>query len=90
MSYIEDSAYCMACEANVLIRALRPNHVLHLLLSTVTMGLWMIVWGVLSVRKKNWRCSRCGRLIDFKVCHFCESKNNPGSTTCYNCGRDLG
>lgn len=33
----------------VLVRGHRPNHVLHLILSLVTFGLWVPVWLVLTV-----------------------------------------
>ena len=33
----------------VLVRGRRPNHVLHLLLSIVTVGLWLIIWVLLVI-----------------------------------------
>jgi hypothetical protein len=36
-----------------------PNHILHLLLSIVT-GFWLIVWLVLSIRARPYRCPQCG------------------------------
>ena len=63
MAEDKTSMFCESCDSQVL--AVRPgtNHVLHLLLSIVTGGLWIIVWILLSVRVGGWRCSRCGRLV---------------------------
>ena len=32
----------------VLVRGQRPNHILHLLLSVFTLGLWIIVWVIIA------------------------------------------
>lgn len=39
----------------VMVRGRRPNHVLHLLLTIVTMGLWLPVWLVLALTSKEQR-----------------------------------
>lgn len=39
-----ERAYCRTCEAPVLAVKRTPSHVLHLLLSVVTAGLWILVW----------------------------------------------
>ena len=33
----------------------KPNHILHLLLSLVTFGLWLIVWFFIAISSKNYR-----------------------------------
>ncbi len=33
----------------ILVKGRRPNHILHLLLSVFTLGLWLIVWVVVTV-----------------------------------------
>jgi len=38
----------------------RPNHVLHLILTILTGGLWLIVWIILALRRGSLRCVRCG------------------------------
>ncbi len=40
--------------------AARPSHILHLLLTIVTGGLWLIVWLFLSSSGKQFRCPYCG------------------------------
>ena len=39
-----------------------PNHVLHLLLSLFTLGLWVPIWILLAIvpDSEPWRCSVCG------------------------------
>jgi hypothetical protein len=33
----------------VLVKGHRPNHVLHLILSVLTAGLWLIVWAIIAI-----------------------------------------
>lgn len=33
----------------VLVQGHRPNHLLHLILSVLTVGLWLIVWAILAI-----------------------------------------
>lgn len=49
-------------EHEKLVRAERktPNHILHLLLSIVTGGLWLVVWAALSLAPGRFRCPECG------------------------------
>jgi hypothetical protein len=39
----------------VFVKGKRPNHILHLLLTLVTVGLWAIVWIILAVVKHEQR-----------------------------------
>jgi hypothetical protein len=34
----------------IMVRGRRPNHILHLLLSIFTLGIWLIVWLVISAQ----------------------------------------
>ena len=54
---------CKSCEKSVL--AVRPgiNHVLHLLLSIITVGLWIPVWIAMSIRIGGWKCPQCGSSV---------------------------
>lgn len=52
--------YCQACNKNVVVFRKGTNHILHLLLTLVTMGLWLIVWFGSSVKFGGWRCTECG------------------------------
>lgn len=56
--------FCNACQANVMAQKNTPNHILHLILSIVTFGLWLIVWLVLIVASLGgWRCTKCGHRV---------------------------
>jgi hypothetical protein len=39
----------------VLVSGKRPNHILHLLLSIVTLGIWLIVWIIIAMTSKEHR-----------------------------------
>ncbi len=39
-----------------------PNHILHLLLSLVTCGLWLIVWIIIGCCTEAPVCSKCGNI----------------------------
>jgi hypothetical protein len=57
-----ERAYCRTCEAPVLATKQKPAHVLHLLLTLVTFGLWLFVWAFLTMiaSMKSFRCPTCG------------------------------
>ena len=57
------SKYCKNCDTNVLAIRQSPNHILHLLLSIVTCGWWLIVWFLVSIKMGGWQCSRCGSKV---------------------------
>ncbi|KQV83655.1 hypothetical protein ASC90_20440 [Rhizobium sp. Root1220] len=44
----------------VLAERQTPNHVLHLLLTIVTGGAWIIVWIILTLSVGPYRCPNCG------------------------------
>ena len=62
MSTQEASRYCKHCGKQVLVRRASTNHVLHLLLSIVTCGVWLPIWilGALCNQTIKWRCTHCG------------------------------
>lgn len=37
----------------VMVKTHRPNHILHLILSIVTLGLWLIVWAIVALKGKQ-------------------------------------
>ena len=63
MAHIERSDFCKHCDETVLVRAKSPNHILHLVLSILTCGVWLIVWLWLCLQPKDFRCSKCGRRL---------------------------
>ena len=55
------TGYCKHCAAERKLERKGTNHILHLLLSIVTFGLWLIVWLFISrLRFGGWVCSQCG------------------------------
>ena len=55
------SRYCVGCEGNTLAVGTTPNHILHLVLTLITFGLWGIVWILVAVGKSGgYKCSKCG------------------------------
>ena len=54
--------YCRICAQKRPFDKEGPNHVLHLLLSVVTLGMWLSVW-ILVIGLNMWglyRCRSCG------------------------------
>ncbi len=60
MASQENSGFCGMCNKQVLVRRKGTNHILHLILSILTAGLWIIVWILASIKMSGWRCSQCG------------------------------
>jgi len=56
----QTTKWCPICRRQTLWARRRPNHVLHLLLTLTTCGLWLIIWFLLSIRFGGWRCQTCG------------------------------
>ena len=59
--------YCARCKKNVVVFRRGTSHVLHLLLSILTAGLWLIVWIGASIKFGGWRCHECGSTDVSKV-----------------------
>lgn len=59
--------FCKSCNQRVVVFRKGTNHILHLLLSLVTLGLWLIVWFAAAVKFGGWRCERCGSTAIGKV-----------------------
>lgn len=54
------SGYCKNCKKDVIVFRPGTNHILHLLISIVTMGVWLIPWFLHSIKIGGWRCQTCG------------------------------
>lgn len=52
---------CGSCGKPTLHVVQVPAHVLHLLLSIITMGFWLIVWFFLTVGAPKPQCTICGK-----------------------------
>jgi hypothetical protein len=61
-------AYCKICGENVKAEAQikETNHILHLILSILTGGIWLVIWLLIAVSSngekniKNYSCTKCG------------------------------
>lgn len=55
--------FCRTCNAQRFFVKQRANHVLHLILTIVTLGLWSPVWITCAILAsgKPARCQTCGR-----------------------------
>jgi hypothetical protein len=64
MSQKQTSAYCPYCDRQTLAIGTKPNHLLHLVLSICTAGVWLVVWLLVAIGKiGGYRCSKCGTRI---------------------------
>lgn len=63
MSTEESTGWCRCCQAQRLIRRPGTSHVLHLLLAVITLGLWIPIWLLCSIRFGGWRCTQCGSRV---------------------------
>lgn len=61
MSEKRRSGYCRECDKQVVAFKPGTNHILHLILSLITGGLWLPVWLILVLTRGGWRCEQCGR-----------------------------
>jgi hypothetical protein len=59
---IQTSHYCATCQRRTLHTKARINHVLHLVLSVLTAGVWLVVWAILGASNsaERTRCTVCG------------------------------
>lgn len=56
--------YCKNCKKNTVQIKQRANHVLHLLLSVVTIGIWLIVWFFITLFTSDTpTCTECGNEV---------------------------
>jgi len=52
--------YCKDCQAKRVLTRPGTNHILHLLLSIFTAGLWLIIWLGVGIKMGGWSCGTCG------------------------------
>lgn len=57
------SKHCKRCGEQILAQRPGVNHILHLVMSVITGGLWLIIWLGSMIRIGGWRCSRCGKRV---------------------------
>jgi len=65
MGMEQSQQYCQHCSRQVLAARKTPNHVLHLLLTVITMGFWIPIWVLSSIQLGGWLCQSCGCKTNF-------------------------
>lgn len=66
--------WCRVCAEPRRVTSPGPNHLLHLILSLLTFGLWIIAWIVVALAA-DWTCTECGsREVIPESRHFSEEK----------------
>lgn len=63
MSVEYSTGFCKNCGKKKKLVRKGTNHILHLILSIITCGFWIIIWILASIFKDHWRCDTCGRKI---------------------------
>ncbi len=60
MAEEKKSGYCKGCQKQVVVFRKGTNHILHLLMTIITGGLWLFLWLGLTIKFCGWRCTQCG------------------------------
>jgi len=55
--------WCKECNTHVLGEAKDTSHLFHLVMCFITFGMWLLVWGVLLILPKTYRCPNCGKRV---------------------------
>jgi DNA-directed RNA polymerase subunit RPC12/RpoP len=64
MGQKQTGRYCAHCKSNIMATGNTPNHLLHLVLSFFSFGLWIPVWILVSIgRFGGYRCTQCGSRV---------------------------
>jgi hypothetical protein len=52
--------FCASCQQQRVVFRQGTNHILHLILTLLTVGFWAIIWFGVAVKIGGWRCTECG------------------------------
>ena len=63
MAIVSTRKFCKDCGQNKLFEKQGPSHILHLILSVITVGLWIPIWILCVVLNafRPYRCTNCGK-----------------------------
>jgi len=63
MSSGQTMNYCRTCAKKTIFIGPDTSHLLHLVLSIITMGIWLPVWIIVHMNNATkMACSQCGRM----------------------------
>lgn len=66
MSTYNEMMYCAQCDKHTMHLREKTNHILHLILSLLTFGVWLIVWALVSwSNSMQSQCTTCGRTLNW-------------------------
>lgn len=60
MAEQKKSGLCADCGRRVVVFRKGTSHLLHLVLTVLTAGIWVIVWIGTAIKFGGWRCQTCG------------------------------
>lgn len=60
MAEEKKSGHCKDCAKQSVVFRKGTNHILHLLLTLCTAGIWLIFWFGNAIKFGGWRCIQCG------------------------------
>lgn len=62
MGIVKARKYCPEQDKMVLAEKQTPNHILHVILSVITAGLWLVVWLIIGIMSASgsYYCPECG------------------------------
>lgn len=64
MGQKQTGRFCSHCQKNTMAIGNTPNHLLHLVLTILTAGLWLPIWILVCIGKiGGYRCSQCGSRV---------------------------
>lgn len=59
-STVQTMVHCGSCDRPTMHLRERPSHGLHLFLTIITLGFWIIPWSWVTLAAGRPRCSVCG------------------------------
>ncbi|MGM0508498.1 MAG: hypothetical protein ACQERZ_04965 [Fusobacteriota bacterium] len=59
----EKRLYCKKCKEETLCKRKDTNNWIHLILSIITLGLWIPFWIMAVIQFNAWHCSVCGARV---------------------------
>ena len=61
-TYVYNQGFCKHCNKYVETKRKGTSHVLHLILTIISLGTWLIIWLLCFIKIGGWRCTACGSL----------------------------